>query len=95
MDFATQQRIKIARYEKVRKLIAALDCYPGANWDTTAMASQRMNDDMWEALAYRAGVNPPSEETRKMVREALIERLAVRNRVAVAESQRGMVYRRR
>lgn len=94
MDFHTQQRITIARQDKVRKLIAALDCMPGADWDTTAMAAQRMTEEMWVALAGKANVNPPSPTTQRMVRDALIERLTIRHRVAIAESERGMIYRR-
>lgn len=81
-EFEVRQQILVNRLRKVPKLIAALDVLLEHDWDAALVASTRLNDPQWEGLAIRADVTPPSETTRKMVVDALRNRIRIRNRFA-------------
>lgn len=81
MDETDELHKAIAQLRRARKLIAALDALPNAEWETTLGIARRMNDEQWEGLALLAGITPPSTATRRFVIEGLEERLRIRRRM--------------
>lgn len=81
MDETGELHKELAQLRRARKLVAALDQLPNAEWETTLGIAQRMNDEQWDGLALLAGIKPPSLETRKFVIEALEERLRIKRRM--------------
>lgn len=92
MDETSQQEITIARLKKVRRMIAILDSRLGDDWVTALTAVRRFTDDEWLGLGVMDArvrnpqvdvgrVQAPSPVTRRMIIDALEERLRIRQAV--------------
>lgn len=89
MDENGQQEITIARLKKARRMVAILDSRLGDDWGAALFAARHFTDDEWLGMGVIDArirnpkvdvgrVQAPSFVTRRMIIDALEERLRIR-----------------
>lgn len=90
MDETSELHKTVAQLRRSRKLIAALDMLPNADWVSTLGVAKRMSEEQWEGLALLAGITPPSAATQRFVIEALEERLRIKRKMEAAPAYQAL-----
>lgn len=69
----TDRRIHAARRTKAAKLLGAIASYNATHKPPIEVGTlHELDDTAWNLLATIAGCNPPSHDTRRMVRDLMV-----------------------